>query len=493
MSRRWLSGVRARLTLSYVAAMLVVLAVYAGGVFGFVNRSASRALDTQVRADFMWAAEMWESRADGELIWFDADGVREDEDSPWLQVWTPDGKLAFQTAVAKRNPLLESATLARAASGAIERVDSGGLVFRVLSRPLLVGGRPVVIQLARSEAPMRRELYQLVLFLALGLPFGVGAAALGGYALARGALTPISRMAERARTITAERLSARLPVDNPHDELGLLAGVFNRTLERLEQSFEQMQRFTGDVSHELRTPLTAMRTVGEVALRESRNPDAYRATIGSMLEDADRLTSLIDRLLTLSRAGAADHVRPELLDLGGLAADVATHLGVLADEKRQTLDVRHAAPARCVADRMMLRQALINLVHNAIKYSPEAATIRIEARAGAGEVSVEVADCGPGIEPSVGPRIFDRFYRAAEHDEGRSHGLGLAIAKAAVEANRGTLTWESRPGGGSLFRFSVPRAGAAKTASTGSAPASVPADTHWPRIGVESGTGAVEG
>src|SRR5207248_2475702 len=158
------------------------------------------------------------------------------------------------------------------------------------------------IQVARSETLMQYELRQLFFMLALGLPLGVAAAGAGAYSLARLALAPVDRMADRARHITAERLSDRLPVGNPNDELGRLATVFNETLSRLESSFDQMRRFTADVSHELRTPLTAIRSVGEVGLRGRRDQGEYRAIIGSMLEEVDRLAVLVDRLLTLSRA-----------------------------------------------------------------------------------------------------------------------------------------------------------------------------------------------
>jgi len=456
VTRGWWATVRARLTLAYVAAMLLVLAIYAGGVFLFVSRSVSRTLDSRIRADFMWAAEMWQASDDGQLRWFDADDVQSDEDNPWLQVWAADGRLVFQTAVARRNPLPGSAGLARAASGDLTRVDGDGLTFRVLSRAVVVGDQAVVIQVARSEAPMRRELYELVLILALGLPFGVGAAALGGYLLARGALAPIGRMAERARTITAQRLSSRLPVDNPDDELGRLAGTFNCTLERLQQSFLQMHRFTEDVSHELRTPLMAMRTVGEVALREQRPPEGYRTTIGSMLEEADRLKSLVDRLLMLARAGAADEVRLEALDLGAVADDVVQQLSVLAEEKQQTMDVVHHMATPCRADRMMLRQALTNLIDNAIKYSPERTTIVIETRVDGDGVVVSVADSGPGVDHWLRPRLFERFARGTMRGDAHGFGLGLAIARAAADVHRGTLTWDARPSGGSVFRLSLP-------------------------------------
>jgi heavy metal sensor kinase len=320
---------------------------------------------------------------------------------------------------------------------------------------------------------MRRELGELTLFLVLGLPFGVIAAGLGGYALARGALAPVNRMAERARSITAARLDDRLPVDNPRDELGRLAVVFNQTLERLEGSFEQMRRFTADVSHELRTPLTSIRTVGEVALRDHRSADAYRGVIGSMLEEVDRLTCLVERLLTLSRASSGPaHLQVEPVDLRELADEVAGHLSVLAEENGQSIVVQPApVTVCCEGDRLMLRQAVINLVDNAVKYSPSAAEIQVRVSASDSAAALEVCDNGPGIAPERAERIFDRFYRAASGTDRGGMGLGLSIAKCAVEANRGELSWHPRPGGGSIFRVVLPRtATAGSTFRSGVAP-----------------------
>src|SRR6185436_17269345 len=162
--------------------------------------------------------------------------------------------------------------------------------YRLLTGVATIARRPVVIQVAVSEQPMKDYLRELLFFMLLGLPLAVAVAGLGGYTLARRALAPVDRMAERARSITAERLTDRLPVDNPDDELGRLASVFNDTLTRLESSFDQMRRFAADASHELRTPLTAIRTVGEVGLRGKRDVSAYREVIGSMLEEVDGLT-----------------------------------------------------------------------------------------------------------------------------------------------------------------------------------------------------------
>ena len=265
-------------------------------------------------------------------------------------------------------------------------------------------------------------------------------------------------MTDRARLITAERLHDRLPVENPDDEMGRLAMVFNETLARLESSFEQMRRFTADVSHQLRTPLTAIRSVGEVGLREHRTDAAYRTIIGSMLEEADRLASLVDRLLTLSRAETRQgKLSADEFDLLQLAREVAEHLDVLAEEQGQSITVEPTGTSRAYADRFVVRQALINLVDNAIKFSPPGGRIRICVTDTPGEAIVDVIDTGGGIDPAARERIFDRFYRAAE-TETTGAGLGLSIAKGAVEATGGTLTLVSSGPDGSTFRIALPRA-----------------------------------
>jgi signal transduction histidine kinase len=243
--------------------------------------------------------------------------------------------------------------------------------------------------------------------------------------------------------------------------MGRLATVINGTLARLEQSFEQMRQFTADVSHELRTPLTAIRSVGEVGLRGGRRDEAeYRAIIGSMLEEVDRLAGLIDRLLTLSRAETG-HARlsVEPIALEELAEGIVGDLTVLAEEKGQSLVVEANDSPRALADRLMLRQALINLVDNAVKFSPAGSPIVIRVCESHGRAVVDVIDRGPGIPADARDRIFDRFFRAASgSDEAAGTGLGLSIAKSAVEANRGTLTLEKSDAEGSTFRIAVPAA-----------------------------------
>jgi len=424
-----------------------------------VERNLSNALDESLRGDYQWAAAMADERPDGTLHWFD-DERNFSEETPWLQVWS-GGRVIFRTATAERNLLTASEALAAHPVAGIVAVPGARAPVRVLTAESRVYGRPVIIQVAKSEALMRRQLYQLVAFFALGLPLGVAAAGIGGYALARRALMPIERMTERARTITAERLHDRLPVDNPHDELGSLSRVFNETLSRLESSFDQMRRFTADVSHQLRTPLTAIRSVGEVGLREPRAGEAYRQIIGSMLEEADRLGTLVDRLLLLSRTELGQtRLSPSVIDLDDLAQDVVAQLGVLAEEKRQDIVVESTGRPYGLGDRVVLRQSLMNLVDNAIKYSPLGGRVQVRVWESETSAMVEVNDDGPGVASEVRTRVFDRFYRARTSPadgEVPGSGLGLAIARWAVEISGGRLTLEPTTGAGSRFRVTLPR------------------------------------
>jgi heavy metal sensor kinase len=309
-----------------------------------------------------------------------------------------------------------------------------------------------------AEQRIEQQMDEILVVLVLGLPLIVGLAGVGGYVLARGALTPIDHLAADARRITAERLHERLSVANEHDEIGRLAAVINDTFARLEFSFDQLRRFTADASHELRTPLSVIRGIGELGLGETRSPAEYKEAIGSMLEEVDRLTRLVDTLLQLSRADAGTiQLSPERLDLSELARDVATSLGILAEERRQRLQVDAPEGVSIRADRLVLRDAITNLVDNAIKYGPQGSQIDITVRADTTQAALTVADEGPGIPAEHRERIFDRFYRV---DEGRSRemggtGLGLAIAKWAVEANGGALAFVPT-GKGAAFRITLP-------------------------------------
>jgi heavy metal sensor kinase len=330
--------------------------------------------------------------------------------------------------------------------------------------------QPVVLRVAYNEGRLWRELGEFGGVLLLGFPIAVLLAGFGGYALARKALAPIDHMVAQSQKISAERLSDRLPIQNPEDELGKLGITFNELLARLQAAFDQLRRFTADASHELRTPLTAIRSVGEVALQDQKNPAEYRDVIGSMLEEVDRLTRLVESLLALSR-GDAGQIRLQRADtpLFALAQEAIAMVEVLAEERQQKVVLDGDASLMVSADRLILRQAIINLLDNAIKYSPVNRQISVHVGAGmANRASLDITDQGPGIPLEHQPYVFDRFYRVdkARTREWGGAGLGLSIARWAVEAHEGELTLKSEEGQGTTFRISLPLAGNSSSGQT---------------------------
>jgi len=294
----------------------------------------------------------------------------------------------------------------------------------------------------------------------LGAPIVLALAGLGGYALARRALAPLEEMAYRAEQITSERLHERLPTGEVSDELGRLATVFNKLLARLEQSFEQLRRFTSDASHEMRTPLTSIRSVGEVALQKDGSRKEYRDTIGSMLEEVNRLSALVDSLLTISRADAGRiPLHPTVFSAMDLAREAAGLFDVLIEEKGQRITVEGDEGVSVKGDRVFLRQALVNIIHNAVKYSPVGGAISVEVHSEpSGDIRLEVVDSGLGIAPEHAEKVFDRFYRV---DESRSReaggaGLGLSIAQWAVRVHGGDIQLLATPGAGCTFQIHLP-------------------------------------
>jgi heavy metal sensor kinase len=327
--------------------------------------------------------------------------------------------------------------------------------------------RAVTVRLAISEGPLWHEFWEMVTILGIGLPVTVLLVAFTGYLVAARALKPVDSMAQRAAQITAEQLNERLQIENPDDELGQLGTAFNATLARLERSFDQLRRFTADASHELRTPLTAIQSVGEVSLQIQGDVNHYRDTIGSMLEETNRLTQLVDSLLTMARADAGRiQLHRADVNLFDLAGESVGLLEVLAEKKQQTIRMDGNRSITVAADRTLLRQAIVNLLHNAVKYSPEHSEVRIQVRETEGSAIVEVQDSGPGIPLEDRGRIFERFYRV---DKSRTRvaggaGLGLSIAQWAVSMHAGAIEVQCEPGPGSTFRICLPKKGSSVAA-----------------------------
>jgi len=339
------------------------------------------------------------------------------------------------------------------------RLQTGDNRFIELKRGL-VPEYDFEILYAFDASDTSEGIKSLVLILITGIPAALLLALLGGYFLAGRALFPVQTLTRKAQDISAENLSDRLPIKNPHDEIGHLAAVFNDTLGRLENSFEQLRRFTSDASHELRTPLTSIRSVGEVALKKSTDLRSYQDAIGSMLEETERLTNLVDNLLVLARGDARKtKLDPSLVDLGMLVHEVVEELCVLAEEKNQTLSTSIEKKMEVKVDKETMRLAVSNILHNAIRYTQEGGKIEVRMEKNEnGKVTIDILDNGLGIPEAERKKVFERFYRV---DKARSRaqggaGLGLAIARWAVEINGGTIALLDRDTRGTTCRITLP-------------------------------------
>ena len=328
------------------------------------------------------------------LLYFDAGGhlsLREDyHNHPeskqvlerFLEVRSPvDGSVLYRNERLNNQALRGASLTGRRRRWVLDTIGAptDRTSVRMVSRRHTLDGHALLVRLAYSEEPIRSPFEELAAASLLAMPIVLALAGLGSYVLAQRALSPLEEMACRAEQITSERLHERLPVGEFGDELGHLARIFNGLLARLEQSFEQLRRFTSDASHELRTPLTLIRSVGEVALRKDGSREEYRDTIGSMLEEVNRLTALIDSLLTISRADAGRiQLHPTMFSAMDLAREAAGLFEVLIEEKRQRIEVEGDKDVNVRGDRVFLRQALVNIIHNAVKFSPVGGTISCE-------------------------------------------------------------------------------------------------------------------
>jgi heavy metal sensor kinase len=281
----------------------------------------------------------------------------------------------------------------------------------------------------------------------------------GGYFLARRALAPVSLLRRRTDEITADRLDRRLPVPNPRDELGLLAGTINEMIARLERSFAEVRRFTADASHELRTPLAVIRSEAEIALGRNSVPPEQQARLGSILEECDRLARLTDQLLALAREDAGvSRQAHKRLDLAALAAGTAETMRPLAEAGGVRLHAGSTLPVWVEGDEARLRQVFFNLLDNAIKYTPGGGEVEVRVGAADGRAVATVRDTGEGIPAEHLPRVFDRFYRVdrARSRERGGTGLGLSIARSVVTAHGGSIELDSAPGRGTTARVLLP-------------------------------------
>jgi len=346
-------------------------------------------------------------------------------------------------------------------------LSDGDSQYRVVGRRVQARGRAYTLVVLRSLHDQEDLLEGASYALLIAVPLALLLASIGGYFLARKSLAPVVRMSATAARIGAANLHERLPIANERDELGGLARVINALLARLDTSFEQQRRFMADASHELRTPIAIMRSEAEVALAEPESSNAeLRESIAIFKDETKRLTRIVEDLFMLARADAGQYkLTPKEFYLDELAGEVARAVRTLAAERELTLQLDAAKEMPFRGDENLLRRLLLNLVDNAIKYTPKGGAVTISCRREAKHYIITVSDTGPGIPAEAQPHIFERFYRA---DSARSRaenegagltsgaGLGLSIARWVAEAHEGILELLNTSETGSVFQLVLP-------------------------------------
>jgi heavy metal sensor kinase len=343
--------------------------------------------------------------------------------------------------------------------------------IRLYSVPLLHDGAVFgVLQVGESLDSLDHTLQAIGLAWFLLAPFALLLSAFGGYGLASRAFRPIDRLSATARQIEASDLHQRVAVPATGDEVQRLALTFNEMIARLESAFARERRFVADASHELRAPVAAIASMTEVALERPSTAEEYQAVLRDVNSEAQRLGRLVGDLLALARA---DEGRAQLqfapVRLDELVAEVAAVMATLAEERGITLEVRAAEPVAIRGDEPRLIQAVVNLLDNALTYTPRGGLVTLEVGARGDEALVSVRDTGVGIAPEHVPHIFERFYRAdpARTPASGGAGLGLAIVDWVVRAHGGQIEVSSEPGSGTTFTMSFPAGNAKHMAGQG--------------------------
>jgi heavy metal sensor kinase len=462
-------NVRTRVTLWYVSILAVVLALYIALVFSFQYAL----LERQMYHDEVQDVETVEG-----LLFFGYAGTLQLQQNYYSH---PQSHLLIDRLMEVRDlsgtVLYRSGTLNGMSLGGpsfagegegtfnqrVERLSDGTHVF-LISHIHSMQGRTLVIRLGYSLSAFYARMWQFLTLLLIALPVALLVAGFAGFKIAKAALQPLEQMAKRAEQITAHNLHDRLEIENEHDELGHMARVFNQLLQRLQEAFEQLKRFTADAAHELRTPLSSLRTVGEVALQQTGGPEEYREAIGSILEETARLNETIEGLLILAKTEASqpgendtEFFLPELVD------EVLTLLGILIEERNLTVveERSHVENLPLCADRSLVRIALLNVVHNAVKFSPPGSSLRVGFAAGSEPMpfaEVSVQDQGPGLSAGEYERVFERFFTGSREKSAAQGGtgLGLSITKLIIERNGGRVFFDETTRGGARCVIRLP-------------------------------------
>ncbi len=481
--------IRGRLTAWYSIALALTLAAFAAVLYGARRGASYQDLDQRIQSEAaLTGGILAESyRARGVLVRGDTAGrpvlipdlaALLEAVPDYLIITARDGSLLFASPDARALTFqqVEQLRLVAAAppsgrtSGALLLEPDGPKLHYALRYVTDAGPQFGAIFAGANLRTAELSAEQLLSTIALILPLGLVTALLMGSWIARRALAPVDRIITEVREITDGRsLHRRLAEPMVKDELGRLTETLNQMMTRLERSFAALRRFTADASHELKTPLTVLRAGVERAITMPSLPSEALAALEETLQEINRMTELVEALLMLARAdeGTAPLHR-ETVDLRAIVEETGEPRELLAAEAGVNMEVATPAdPVIVPVDASRIRQLILNLLTNAVKYTPAGGSVRLQLGPSNGRVTLTVADSGVGIAPGDLPHIFDRFWRAdsarTRTGERSGTGLGLAICKWIAEAHGGTIDVQSRPGRGTTFTVTLPRETTAPT------------------------------
>ena len=481
--------IRGRLTAWYSIALALTLAAFAAVLYGARRAASYQDLDQRIQSEAaLTGGILAESyRARGVLVRGDTAGrpvlipdlaALLEAVPDYLIITARDGSLLFASPDARaltfqqveQLRLVAAAPISGRTSGALRLEPDGPKLHYALRYVTDAGPQFGAILAGANLRTAELSAEQLLSTIALILPLGLVAALLMGSWIARRALAPVDRIITEVREITDGRsLHRRLAEPMVKDELGRLTETLNQMMTRLERSFAALRRFTADASHELKTPLTVLRAGVERAITMPSLPSEALAALEETLQEINRMTELVEALLMLARAdeGTAPLHR-ETVDLRAIVEETGETGELLAAEAGVNMEVATPAdPVIVPVDASRIRQLILNLLTNAVKYTPAGGSVRLQLGPSNGRVTLTVADSGVGIAPGDLPHIFDRFWRAdsarTRTGERSGTGLGLAICKWIAEAHGGTIDVQSRPGRGTTFTVTLPRETTAPT------------------------------
>ena len=462
-----LETVRARLTLWYVSLLAAILLIVLGMTYVLLARAMYARIDDGLQVLIQIAAtSLANDLAEGQQVDDAARSTASELASRSFLVAIYDGSGRLLGEAGREDdiaiPLPAGDDIPSAGPALITIVETDDLDDRhrlAVRRVTVPPGVEYIVIVGSSLEPTDEELESLRGILSYVVPLSLVIAGLGGWFLARRSLSPVVAMADRARQIGVGSLSARLPVANPRDELGTLAGTFNELLSRLESSVEQQRQFMADASHELRTPVTIARTAASVALQQPTRAEAdYRDTLEIIEQETIRLSRIVDDLFTLTRADAGTYpVRKVPMYLDELIDDVVRATRVVATTRSVDIVAECVHPAPYQGDEDLVRRLIQNVLDNAVRYSPAGGAVRVALDRSANGYEVSVSDQGPGIAAEARTKIFERFYRVdpARSPDGGA-GLGLALARWIAHAHDGDIALAASSRVGSTFVITLP-------------------------------------